>query len=294
MEEGDAGYEDDSVGEVGGFCGGDGSGNDTEEKREENGTVGEELPLGGQVDEAEEEGAGQKDEGEIELELRSEEDEEGKDDALRSAEAELIGHSIRQEGEQEEAEGTIGHLDVFEWKRGEDQGLEEVAAADAGHDAALAEGIGGVVVELKHLDGRGEIKVVVVGGLILAGVDAGAKPGDEDDGEQEEQEGDGAGGGCREIAGFGLRFGFGEGDAEEHSCEQTEEDQGEEDWGGDGADEIEAAAEEDHDTDTAGCGERDGWAVQAEETEKDGTVARDREKEERTPEECLDEMQERS
>jgi len=220
MEEGDAGDEDDSVGKVGGFCCGYGSSNDAEEKREENGMIGEGLPVGGEVDEAEEEGAGQKDEGEIELELRSEDDEQGKDYALDFGEAELVGQAVGHEGEKEEAEGAVRHLHICERQRGEDHGLEEVAAADAGHDAALAEGIGGVVVELKHLDGSGEIEVVVVGGLILAGVHAGAKTDKEEDGEHEEQEGDGARGECLEIAGLDLRFGFGEGDAKEDGCEQ--------------------------------------------------------------------------
>jgi hypothetical protein len=71
------------------------------------------------------------------------------------------------------------------------------------------------VVELKHLDGGGEIEVVVVGGLILAGVDARAETGEEEDGEQEEQESDGAGGVWVEIGGFKWRTGFGDGDSEE-------------------------------------------------------------------------------
>jgi hypothetical protein len=44
-------------------------------------------------------------------------------------------------------------------------------------------------MELKHFDRGGEIEVVVVGGLILTSVDAGANAGDEDEGEQEEQQG---------------------------------------------------------------------------------------------------------
>ena len=256
--------------------------------------IGEELPAGGEVDEAEEEGAGQKDEGEIELELRGEDDEQGKDDALHPVEAELVGQAVGNEGEEEEAEGSVRHLDVCERKRGQDHGLEEVAAADAGHDAALAEGIGSVVVELQHFDGSCEIEVVVVGGLILASVHARANPGNEEEGEQEHQEGDGAGGRCLEGDGFNSRFGFGERDSEEDGCEEAEEDQGQEDRGVDGADEVEAAPEEDHDTDTAGSRERDRWAAEAEETQQHGTIAGDGEEEESAPEECFDEMQKRS
>ncbi len=98
------------------------------------------------------------------------EDEESEDGALRWGEAEFGGESEGEEGEKEETEGAISHLNVGEGEDGEDQVLQEVVAADAGHDAALAEGIGGVVVELEHLRGGGEVEVVVVGGLIGLGV----------------------------------------------------------------------------------------------------------------------------
>jgi hypothetical protein len=57
-------------------------------------------------------------------------------------------------------------------------------------------------------------------------------------------------------------------------------------------DEVEAAAEEDHDTDSAGNGECDGGTAHAEETEKNGAIACDGDKEESTPEECHKEVQE--
>jgi hypothetical protein len=120
LEESDASYEDDSVGEVGGFGGGYGSGDDAEEEREENGMIGQEFPAGGEVDEAEEEGAGEKDEGEIELESRGEEDEQGEDQALDFGETELVGQAVGHEGEKEEAEGAVRHLGVGERKGGED------------------------------------------------------------------------------------------------------------------------------------------------------------------------------
>jgi hypothetical protein len=56
-------------------------------------------------------------------------------------------------------------------------------------------------------------------------------------------------------------------------------------------DEVEAASEEDYDTDSADGGERDGGAAQTEETQKNSAITCDGEEEERTPEECRDEMQ---
>ena len=100
--------------------------------------------------------------------MRGEEDEQSEDGALRAGEAELGGQTPGQEGEQNEPEGAVGHLEVGERERDEQHGLQEVVAADAGGDAALAEGLRGVVVELKHFGGSGEVEVVVVALLVLA------------------------------------------------------------------------------------------------------------------------------
>ena len=63
MEDRKAAYEDDSVGEIGGFGGGEDAGECTQEKGLEGGVVGEEFAVGGQVNEGEEEGAWQENEG---------------------------------------------------------------------------------------------------------------------------------------------------------------------------------------------------------------------------------------
>jgi hypothetical protein len=147
------------------------------------------------------------------------------------------------------------------------------------------------VVELKHLDGGGEIEVVVVGGLVLAGVDAGSEAGEEEDGEQEDQESDGAGGAWVEIGGFKWHTGFGDGDSEEDGGEEAKEDHGQKDWGVYGPDEVEAAPEEDHDADTGSSGKRDGGGTQSEEAQEDSTIASYGDQEESTPEQRLKEMQ---
>ena len=104
------------------------------------------------------------------------------------SEAKFGSESEGEEGKKEEAESAVGHLDIGEGEGGEDESLEEVVAADAGHDAALAEGISGIVVELKHLGGGGEIEVVVVRSLIVLGVYGCGYADDEDNGREDQEE----------------------------------------------------------------------------------------------------------
>jgi hypothetical protein len=58
----------------------------------------------------------------------------------------------------------------------------------------------------------------------------------------------------------------------------------------DGSDEVETASDEDDDRDSTDDSECDGWTTEAKETEKDGSIAGDRDKEENTPEEGLSKM----
>jgi hypothetical protein len=220
--------------------------------------IGEELPVGGKVNEAKEEGTGQKDEGEIELELRSEEDEQGKDEALHSGEVEPIGQAIGHVGEKEETEGAVSHLDVFERERGEDHGLEEVAAANAGHDATFAEGVRGVVVELNHFDWSGEVEVVIVGHLIQGGVDARANPGDEDN---SEKEGGGAGRGVWRLPTSLSDSGWVKVIRRTNAASRPRRIKARRTAVVTARMRFDESPQKDHDTDTADSRERDGWAA---------------------------------
>ncbi len=69
LEEGEAGYEDDSVGEIGGFGGGEDAGDCAQEKGLKGRVLGEEFAVGREVNESEEESAWQKDKGQVEGEV---------------------------------------------------------------------------------------------------------------------------------------------------------------------------------------------------------------------------------
>jgi len=78
---------------------------------------------------------------------------------------------------------------------------------------------------------------------------------------------------------------------QQNGCEDAQENERKEEWFGDGLHEIEAAAEEDDDTDTTDSGECGGWAADVEDPKKCSTITCDGDEQENTPEECLGEME---
>ena len=170
------------MGQIGGFHGTERAGDDTQKKGKENAVGVQNFAVCCEVDKTEEQSAGQKHEGEIELNLRGEEHEKCKDSPLCRGKPKCASQTIGEEGEQNKPQSPVGHLDILDGKSNENQGLDEVVATDAGDDAALAEGVCSMVVELKHFDRSAKIIVVVVGGLILARMHSCAKSDGEDQG----------------------------------------------------------------------------------------------------------------